>query len=698
MGIPGSAASPTSKSSRLSHPKIHETAHVHAFSNIVGEVCVGANVTIAPGAAIRADAGSPFRIGEGSRIQDGAVVHGLEEGRVLGDDQQEHSVWVGENVTLTHLVLIHGPAYIGNNCFIGFRSTIFNARLGDNCVVLMHALIQDVEIPPGKLVPSGAVITSQQQADALPDVQAQDRNFVHHLSGIKEAVQSRGDGAPISQVTAVRHQLEQIYQADTPETGQSSEESSRQVGSMKLHPEVAEQVQQLLSQGYRISTEYADKRRFQTSSWQTGGAIPASRTSDVLAALEEQLAGHDRDYVRLIGVDPQSKRRVAEVMIHRPGQQNGSSNGSGRSYHRSTSGTAVNSSSYSSPTSSSYATSSPIGSLSQDAIDLVHQLLSQGYKIGTEHADKRRFRTSTWTSCAPIASTRPAEVIADLETCLAEHSGEYVRMIGIDTQSKRRVAELMIQRADGKNSTPQNARPAAGSYKGGTSTYASANYASSRASGLSTEAADLVSQLLSQGYRIGIEHADKRRFRIGSWTSCATVQSSRPADVIAALEACIAEHSGEYVRMIGIDTQSKRRVAELMIQRPGDAPVSASASHTASTASYGSSSSTYGTSNGHGRSSDYFVPKTSSRLSADAVDQVRQLLSQGYRIGTEHADKRRFRIGSWTSCAPISSTRPVEVIAALEACMAEHSGEYVRVIGIDVQSKRRVGELMIQRP
>jgi carbon dioxide concentrating mechanism protein CcmM len=38
--------------------------------------------------------------------------------------------------------------------------------------------------------------------------------------------------------------------------------------------------------------------------------------------------------------------------------------------------------------------------------------------------------------------------------------------------------------------------------------------------------------------------------------------------VVAALEACLAEHSGEYVRMIGIDPQAKRRVAETIIQRP----------------------------------------------------------------------------------------------------------------------------------
>ena len=46
---------------------------------------------------------------------------------------------------------------------------------------MMHALIQDVEIPAGKYIPSGAVITNQQQADRLPDVQDSDRDFAHHV-------------------------------------------------------------------------------------------------------------------------------------------------------------------------------------------------------------------------------------------------------------------------------------------------------------------------------------------------------------------------------------------------------------------------------------------------------------------------------------------------------------------------------------
>jgi carbon dioxide concentrating mechanism protein CcmM len=80
------------------------------------------------------------------------------------------------------------------------------------------------------------------------------------------------------------------------------------------------------------------------------------------------------------------------------------------------------------------------------------------------------------------------------------------------------------------------------------------------------------------------------------------------------------------------------------------------------------------------------------------VSQVQQLLSQGYRIGTEHADKRRFRTSSWQSCSPIEATQLDQVVAALEACLEEHRGEYVRLLGIDPKSKRRVLEQIIQTP
>jgi carbon dioxide concentrating mechanism protein CcmM len=220
--------------------------------------------------------------------------------------------------------------------------------------------------------------------------------------------------------------------------------------------------------------------------------------------------------------------------------------------------------------------------------------------------------------------------------------------------------------------------------------------------------------LLAQGYQIGSEHADKRRFKTKSWQTCSPIESSRENEVIAALEGCMQDHSGEYVRMIGIDPQAKRRVLETIIQRPGQTsqPATKTTSSKPTSASYNNwtqmsleaggwptntatsnvnasynntSSSSYGSNNG-------------SSLDAETVSQVRSLLTQGYKIGTEHANKRRFQTKSWQSCSPIESSREAEVIAYLQNCLDEHQGEYVRMIGIDTQEKRRVLEAIIQRP
>lgn len=103
-------------------------------------------------------------------------------------------------------------------------------------------------------------------------------------------------------------------------------------------------------------------------------------------------------------------------------------------------------------------------------------------------------------------------------------------------------------------------------------------------------------------------------------------------------------------------------------------------------------------SNGFKKSGNGNASKPSSQLSSDVLDQLRQLLEGGYRIGMEHADERRMRINSWKSCPAIDSTEEEDAIAALEECLAEHSGEYVRLIGIDPKVRRRMVETIIQQP
>ena len=260
--------------SRL-EPTIDKGAYVDKLCRIIGDVKVGANVLVAPGTSIRADEGTPFHIGSGTNIQDGVVIHGLEQGRVKGDDGQDYSVWIGNNASITHKALIHGPCYIGDDCFIGFRSTVFNARIGKGCIVMLHALIQDVEIPEGKYIPSGSIITNQQQANRLPDVQSEDLEFSHHVVGINQSLR-RGYLCGESKSCANKNSNEQ-------ERGQNSMNNggyNNSFSSSTLSPEAIALVEGLLDQGYKIGTEHADQRHFRVSSWSSCSPIESKNRKE----------------------------------------------------------------------------------------------------------------------------------------------------------------------------------------------------------------------------------------------------------------------------------------------------------------------------------------------------------------------------------------------------------------------------------
>ena len=152
-------------------PQVSSDAAVHEFCLIEGNVQVASAASISPGTAVTAEKGASVYLGEATQLLPGVIVEAIAGPQVMAETiGQTYSVYLGSGSAIAHKSLIHSPAFIGKDCFVGFRATIFNARLGDGCVVLSHALIQDVEIPPRRCVPSGAVITAQHQADQLPEV------------------------------------------------------------------------------------------------------------------------------------------------------------------------------------------------------------------------------------------------------------------------------------------------------------------------------------------------------------------------------------------------------------------------------------------------------------------------------------------------------------------------------------------------
>ncbi|MBT9318028.1 ribulose bisphosphate carboxylase small subunit [Leptothoe spongobia] len=314
-------APPTPWDSDLDQPIIAASAYVHPQCSLIGDVQLGENVIVAPNTSIRADEGAPFYIGANTNIQDGVVIHGLEQGRILGDDQKAYSVWIGHDTCITHMALIHGPAYVGNECFIGFRSTVFNAQVGYGCIVMMHALIQDVEIPAGKYVPSGAVITTQQAADRLPDAKDSDgrrpvfdhRTFSHHVVQVNQALRA---GYRCSDGIACATALQNSVSSNGSSNGFRS--VSQNGKTDQLQTDIVDIIRQQLRQGHHIGLEFADTRRFKVGSWQSGPTIASTHEAQVLTQVEQFVTNHPGDYVRLLSIDPRAKQRQLEKIIQKP--------------------------------------------------------------------------------------------------------------------------------------------------------------------------------------------------------------------------------------------------------------------------------------------------------------------------------------------------------------------------------------------
>ncbi|WP_031291621.1 ribulose bisphosphate carboxylase small subunit [Leptolyngbya sp. Heron Island J] len=85
-----------------------------------------------------------------------------------------------------------------------------------------------------------------------------------------------------------------------------------------LPDDLQQDVRNLMAQGYKVGTEYVDKRRFRTNAWQSCPVINGASAGQAMQTIEQCLIDHGQDYVRLIGIDPNSKRRVLERIIHRP--------------------------------------------------------------------------------------------------------------------------------------------------------------------------------------------------------------------------------------------------------------------------------------------------------------------------------------------------------------------------------------------
>lgn len=160
--------------SAMKTPEIAESAFLAPDAVILGDVHIGEDCSIWFHAVIRAES-EEIRIGEGSNIQDNAVVH-VDQG---------HPVTIGNHVTVGHGAIIHGCC-IGDNTLIGMGAILLNgASIGKNCIIGAGALVtQNTIVPDNSMVIGSPACVKRQVLDQ--EVENNKRNAETYIKEGKE--------------------------------------------------------------------------------------------------------------------------------------------------------------------------------------------------------------------------------------------------------------------------------------------------------------------------------------------------------------------------------------------------------------------------------------------------------------------------------------------------------------------------------
>jgi len=123
-------------------PRFGKNACVHDTAVVIGDVTLGDDVSLWPGAVLRGDMAA-IRVGNRTNIQDGSVFH----------TDSGYPAVIGEDCVVGHQACVHACT-IGNRCLIGIQSVVLTgAEIGDECIIGAGAVVlEGAKIPARSLV------------------------------------------------------------------------------------------------------------------------------------------------------------------------------------------------------------------------------------------------------------------------------------------------------------------------------------------------------------------------------------------------------------------------------------------------------------------------------------------------------------------------------------------------------------------
>ena len=162
------------------YPEVAPSAFVAPGAFVIGKVTLGEESSVWYGAVLRGDT-EPIRVGAGTNIQDGCVLHA----------DPGYPATVGDGCVVGHRAVVHG-CEVGDGSLVGMGATIMNgAKIGPGSVMAAGALVPEgKEFPPRSLivgVPARRVRgITEEQAD---DIARGARTYVERAKSHREALE-----------------------------------------------------------------------------------------------------------------------------------------------------------------------------------------------------------------------------------------------------------------------------------------------------------------------------------------------------------------------------------------------------------------------------------------------------------------------------------------------------------------------------
>jgi carbonic anhydrase/acetyltransferase-like protein (isoleucine patch superfamily) len=161
------------------------SSYISPFVELFGNVSVGKKVFVASNTILRADPETRLCIGNETNLQDNIHFLSLRNTPAPKAECGANSSSIGDRASIAHQASIKNSK-IGNFTFVGFRARLNNVVLEDGAFVLHGTTLSNVRIGKDRLVPIGAVITRQTEADALPLKTQANADFQNEVLEVNE--------------------------------------------------------------------------------------------------------------------------------------------------------------------------------------------------------------------------------------------------------------------------------------------------------------------------------------------------------------------------------------------------------------------------------------------------------------------------------------------------------------------------------